>query len=280
MELRLTTLSENTASPMPRGLLGEWGLSVLVEKDDLKVLLDAGQNISTVNNGDILGMEWSKIDKIVLSHGHYDHTGGLWHVLCRMKKQVEIVAHPDAWKAKYAYVQETGYSPYIGIPYQKEALETLGAQFKLTAKPTWLSDNIVTSGVIPMITEYEATDAGLYFKEGGDLLPDLFQDDQALFIKTGLGLVVVLGCAHRGIINTLRHAQQVTGVEVINTVIGGTHLFRASDVQLERTVAELKTMGIQRLGVSHCTGMLAGARLAQEFGPIFFFNNTGTSIAL
>jgi len=280
VELRITTLSENTASAMPRGLLGEWGLSVLAEVDNLKVLLDTGQRVSAVNNGDILGVEWSNIDNIVLSHGHYDHTGGLRRVLSRMKKQVEVIAHPDAWAAKYAYFPDANYSAYIGIPFQREKLETLGAVFKLTNEPTWLSDNVVTSGEIPMTTEYEAIDPGLCLKEGGEFLPDPLKDDQALFIKTEQGLIVILGCAHRGVINTLRHAQKVTGMELIHTVIGGTHLFRASEVQFESTIAELRGFGVQRLGVSHCTGMLAGSRLAQEFGEDFFFNNTGTSITL
>jgi 7,8-dihydropterin-6-yl-methyl-4-(beta-D-ribofuranosyl)aminobenzene 5'-phosphate synthase len=278
MELRITTLSENTTLARPRGLLGEWGLSILVEVDDLKVLLDTGQSISTVHNADVLGIELSQIDKIVLSHGHYDHTGGLRKVLRRMRKEVEIMAHPDAWDAKYGYNPAENYSMYIGVPFQREELESLGAVFKLTDEPVWLSDNMVTSGEIPMTTDYETIDPGLYVKEGSEFRPDLLRDDQALFIKTQQGLVVILGCAHRGVINTLRHAQKVTGVEPIHAVVGGTHLFRASEVQLELTIAELKALGIQRLGVSHCTGMLAAARLAQEFGQDFFFNNTGTRI--
>ena len=279
MEVRITTVSENTAAAIPRGLLGEWGLSVLAEIDGLKVLLDTGQDISAVNNGDVLGIDW-QVDNIVLSHGHYDHTGGLRQVLWRMKKTVEIIAHPDVWDVKYAHMASVGYSAYIGIPFQKIELENLGAQFRLTSQPVWLSETVVTSGEIPMTTDYEAIDPGLCVKKGDDFPPDPLRDDQALFIKTEQGLIVILGCAHRGIINTLRHAQKVTGTESIHMVLGGTHLFRASEVQLELTIAELKAMGIQRLGVSHCTGMLAGARLAQEFGENFFFNNAGTSITL
>jgi len=278
MELRITTLSENTTVARPRGLLGEWGLSVLVEVDNLKVLLDTGQSISAVHNADVLGTELPQIDKIVLSHGHYDHTGGLRQVLSRRKKEVEIIAHPDVWAAKYGHNPVEKSSIYIGIPFQREELESLGAVFKLTDEPVWLSDNVVTSGEIPMTTDYETIDPGLYVKEGDELRPDPLRDDQALFIKTPEGLVVILGCAHRGVINTLRHAQKLMEVEPIHTVVGGTHLFRATEVQLELTIAELKALGIRRLGGSHCTGMPAAARLAQEFGQNFFFNNTGTRI--
>src|SRR4030043_74541 len=102
MELRITTLSENTASARRR-LLAEWGLSILVEVDNLEILLDTGQSISTVHNADALGIDLSQIDKIVLSHGHYDHTGGLWQVLGRMRKEIEVIAHPEVWASKYAY---------------------------------------------------------------------------------------------------------------------------------------------------------------------------------
>ena len=104
--------------------------------------------------------------------------------------------------------------------------------------------------------------------------------DLALVIDADFGLVVILGCAHRGIVNTLRHAQNLTGKELVYAAIGGTHLFRAPDEQLRHTIAELKGMGLQRLGVSHCTGFRASALLAQEFGDSFFLNNAGTRLTL
>jgi len=280
MEARATTLSENTAFVMPRGLLGEWGLSVLVERDDRKVLLDAGAGISATRNGGLLGINWDRIDAIVLSHGHYDHTGGLREVLTRIRKRVKVIAHPDVFDAKFIQMSQDQSPLYIGIPFQRAELESLGADFQLTSEPVWLSENVVTSGEIPMITDFETIDPGLCVRKNGEMIPDLLKDDQALFIKTSLGLVVVLGCAHRGTINTLRHARNVTGVETIHTVAGGTHLIRASEVQVEMTIATLKEFGVQRLGVSHCTGMPAAMRLAQEFGLGFFFNNSGSVIGV
>jgi len=278
VELRLTTLSENTALARPRGLFAEWGLSILLEVDNLKILLDTGQSISTIHNAVALEIDLSQIDKIVLSHGHYDHTGGLQQVLNRVRKEVEVIAHPDVWAAKYAHNPNEGSYSYIGIPFQREELESLGATFRLTRKPVWLTENIVTSGEIPMVTDYETIDPSLCMKEGDEFRPDPLGDDQALFIKTEQGLIVILGCAHRGVINTLRHAQKITGMEPIHTVVGGTHLIRASEVQMELTIAELKEIGVQRLGPCHCTGMGAATRLAQEFGEGFLFNNVGTHI--
>jgi len=276
----MTTISENTAFARPRGLLAEWGLSILVEADHQKILLDTGASVSAAHNGALLGLDWSRIDALVLSHGHYDHTGGMRQVLTKINRPVKVVAHPAVFDAKYSQIFKDELPGIIGIPFDRKELEKLGAVFQLTGEPVWLSKNVVTSGEIPMTTDYETIDPGLYCRQNGEMVPDPLPDDQALFVKTDQGLVVLLGCAHRGMINTLRHAQKVTGVGAIHTVIGGTHLIRASEVQMELTIAELKEMGVQRLGVSHCTGMHAAVRLANEFGQKFFFNNTGTTVTV
>ena len=106
--------------------------------------------------------------------------------------------------------------------------------------------------------------------------PDKLMDDQALIVKTEQGLAIILGCAHRGMINTLYHAQQLTGTDTIHTVIGGAHLINASEERLWQTIAALKDIGVQRLGLCHCTDLPAAGVLAQEFGEKFFFNKAGT----
>ena len=275
MPLRITTLSENTAG-FP-GVLAEWGLSVLVETGDLKILLDTCTSISVPHNAPILGVDLSAIDKIVLSHGHYDHTGGLKEVLAKTGA-VEIIAHPDIWAKKY--IRGGEWERYIGIPFPREELEALGATFTLRKDPVWISDDIVTTGEIPMTTEYEEIDPNLYVKEDDQWLPDPLLDDRALIVVTDEGLVVILGCAHRGAINTIRHAQQITGVEQIHTVIGGTHLIGASEERVLSTASALQELGVQRVGVSHCTGLPSSMLLAQQLGESFFFNNTGTSITV
>ena len=275
MPLRITTLSENTAG-FP-GVLAEWGLSVLVETGDLKILLDTCTSISVPHNAPILGVDLSAIDKIVLSHGHYDHTGGLKEVLAKTGA-VEIIAHPDIWAKKY--IRGGEWERYIGIPFPREELEALGATFTLRKDPVWISDDIVTTGEIPMTTEYEEIDPNLYVKEDDQWLPDPLLDDRALIVVTDVGLVVILGCAHRGAINTIRHAQQITGVEQIHTVIGGTHLIGASEERVLSTASAFQELGVQRVGVSHCTGLPSSMLLAQQLGGSFFFNNTGTSITV
>jgi len=202
----------------------------------------------------------------------------LRHVL-KMKGEVEIIAHPDIWDAKYVQRSQDAFQ-YIGIPFSGEQLESRGARFNLTREPVHITEHILTTGEIPMTSGYEDIDKNLFVKKDGALHPDPVADDLALIIDTDFGLVVIFGCGHHGIVNTLRHAQKLTGKEMIYAAIGGIHLFRASDEQIELTIAELKEMGIQKLGVSHCTGFKASSRLAQEFPGVFFQNNAGTRITL
>jgi 7,8-dihydropterin-6-yl-methyl-4-(beta-D-ribofuranosyl)aminobenzene 5'-phosphate synthase len=275
MTVRITTLSENTAQ---LGFLGEWGLSILVETESSRVLLDTGLSISAVYNADLMGIDLSTIDTIVLSHAHGDHTGGLRDVLRRVRKQVQVIAHPDIWIPKYVVYGEM--SRYAGIPYMKEDLESLGASFTLTAKPFKISDDIMTTGEIEMTTDYETIDDRLCVKKGNNMVPDLLADDLAIVVRTTEGLILITGCAHRGIINTVRHVQKLTRGEYIHTIIGGTHLMVASPERIEKTASALKYLGLQRLGVSHCTGFNASAALAKEFTEVFFLNNAGTQMTL
>jgi 7,8-dihydropterin-6-yl-methyl-4-(beta-D-ribofuranosyl)aminobenzene 5'-phosphate synthase len=272
MDIRITTLIENTAT---LGFIGEWGLSILVDVDGRRILLDTGPGISTVYNASLLGIDFNTIERIVLSHGHYDHTSGLKDILLRVTDGVDIISHPSIWEPKYA-VRENKVK-YIGVPFHKEELETLGARFNSTKDPFWITDNIVTSGEIPFATEYEETDQDLYISGEDGFIHDIFPDDLSLAIKTKIGLAIFLGCAHRGMINTIYHFQKITGDDRVYSVVGGTHLISASPERLAKTITDLKKTGIRKLGVSHCTGFDASARLAAEFKGMFFLNNAGSS---
>lgn len=276
MEINIITLTENTAT---FGYLAEWGQSLLVEADGIRILLDTGLSFTARHNAGVMGIDLSVIDCIVLSHGHVDHTGGLPGIL-KKKGSTEIIAHPDIWTPKYVRRDGESQVRSIGIPLSCEKLEALGARFNLSREPVHITDHILTTGEIPMITGYEKVGDNLFIKEDGKLKPDPLADDQALIIDTEFGMVVILGCGHRGMINTALYAQKLTGNKTVYAILGGTHLIRASQEQIEKTITDLKKLGIKKLGVSHCTGFSASVRLAQEFGDAFFLNNTGNQLKI
>lgn len=277
MGIVITTLVENTAGKS--SILGEWGQSLLIEAYGMAILMDTGAGKAISPNLEKLGIDVKKVDRIVLSHGHYDHTGGLIAVLQKINRPIEIVAHPDIFDDKYNHLSEAVNFP-IGIPFCRGDLEELGASFILFREPFYLRENILTTGEVPMLNSYEHIDPHLYVKRGDKFMPDQVLDDLSLIIKTDAGLVVLLGCAHRGVINILNQAMQLTGIDKIYAVIGGTHLANASQAQIAATISALKEMKVQKLAASHCTGLKTCAVLAQHFGDKFLFNNAGTKIVL
>ena len=272
MAIQLTTLCENTVSGP--GFTAEWGWSIYVQSDGLNILFDTGADIAAVKNADKLGIDLKASNAIILSHSHQDHTGGLREVLKRTDHP-EILAHPALWIPKYKKRKPDQPAEFNGIPYRMEEIEKQ-ADLKLSPEPVRLSDTVMTTGEVAFTTDFESVDAGFFVKDNGDLRPDDFPDDLALIIKTSEGLVIVLGCAHRGMINTIRHARKITGEERVRAVIGGTHLFPKKKPQVLKTIEALKEIGVGNIGVSHCTGIDAAMQFAEAFGDRFFFNNAGT----
>ena len=279
--LRLTTLTEN--SGIQGNFLAEWAWCILIETDQVNILLDTGKSISATYNADTLGIDLNKIDKIVLSHSHYDHTGGLRDMLRRIgKDEIEVIAHPHIWADRYNR-REGKPDKFMGTPFPRPELENFGAVFNISTRPVRITDTIMTSGEVPMVTDFEkvsSTKIKRIIKQDNGEITDEILDDLAVFINTKQGLVVVTGCAHRGIINTLYHAQRTTGVERIYAVFGGAHLNESSEERIWQTIKVLKEMDIQKLGLCHCTGLPAISMMAHEFGDRFIFNNAGTVIDL
>lgn len=277
-ELRLTTLCENTVAH--GGVRAEWGLSIIIEAGSRRILFDTGPGRTTVQNADSMGIDLASVDTVILSHSHADHTGGLLEVLSRIDGECSVIAHPDVWKPKYARHRKSKKYRFCGIPYQRQQVESHGAKFTLSTEPVWITDDIATSGEEPMTTDFESVAEGFFLREGAEYEPDTLKDDLSVCIRTDLGLVVVFGCAHRGMINIIRHCQNLLGTDDVYMVVGGTHLFPASGEQLDRTVQALEEIQPAWIGVSHCTGFAPSAKLAAVFQDRFFLNNAGTVITL
>lgn len=276
-DLELTVLCENSVAG-PFGLIGEHGWALHIRAGSKNYLFDTGQGIGIMNNCLRLGIDPAELDALILSHGHYDHTSGLPAVL-EQTGEIRVFAHPDCFLSRTW--EKDGTYREIGIRYRKEYLESLGARFCFEEDFKELAPGLFFSGQVPRVTDFEPPDCCMKIRDGqGNLLQDPINDDASLILESKDGLVVVLGCAHAGLINILNHVKKNMPNRNIHTVIGGTHLGFAGEEQFGRTLAVLKEFGIKRLGAGHCTGLANSARLFHELGDGFFFTPVGTQIRL
>ena len=274
MKIKATIVSDNCVYHLP-GALAEHGLSIFLETDQGNYLLDTGQGKAVVNNALALGLDLATIKGIILSHHHWDHTGGLGPVL-DLKGAVDVYAHPDLFKESYSVTEKS--VRYIGVPFPRPLLEAKGARFNFSDRFRASAPGMWLTGEVPRRTAFEVGDNRQKRKSGGRFIKDDIRDDQSVVCETEEGLFIVLGCCHAGIINTLTYIEEKMGRQHICAVIGGTHLGPVSDDQRTKSVEALKTFDIERLGVSHCTGQNTASLLAAAFGPRFFFCNVGTVV--
>jgi 7,8-dihydropterin-6-yl-methyl-4-(beta-D-ribofuranosyl)aminobenzene 5'-phosphate synthase len=262
MSVSVTIVVENTAQR--DDLATEHGLSMYIESEGTHILFDTGQGQALEGNAETLGIDLSRTDVLILSHGHYDHTGGI-PTLMRVAPHVQVYAHPQVNVPRYA-IRE-GRARSIGIPAAAaDALEAIpDAHLHMVREPRMLTSSIGMTGPVPRITTYEDT-GGPFFLDSQGERPDPIDDDMALWIATDEGLVVCLGCAHSGVVNTLEHITRVTGEARIRAVIGGLHLMNAGRERMDSTIAALRRLAPQRLFPCHCTGESAVKALRRALG--------------
>jgi 7,8-dihydropterin-6-yl-methyl-4-(beta-D-ribofuranosyl)aminobenzene 5'-phosphate synthase len=279
MKMRITILCENTVGR--RIGLGEHGFSAFIETDQGNYLFDTGSGPSVVGNSLELNKDLRTIRKIFLSHGHYDHTGGLPEVL-KLRGKVDVHAHPHAFLDRIHVIKENEKETnrFVGLPYKKTFLESLGAHFILNTDFMEVEKGFFLTGEVPRKTSFEKPDPTLFTEIDGITHLDIFPDDQSLILDTEKGLILILGCAHSGLINIIHHVIHKTGREKFYAILGGTHLDFLTPKQLEETIEALKKMDIERMGAAHCTGMRAAFRLHQEFGERFFYDHVGSGLEI
>jgi len=273
MHCECTVLCENSVAGS-LGFIGEHGWAVHINTGERKILFDTGQGLGLIHNAKLLKVDLQDLDAIVISHGHYDHTSGLPDVLHQTGAK-DIYMHPYGFNNRYWVKDEECRE--IGIRYKKEYLESLGATFKPITELTEIFENIFLTGEVPRVSSFEKPDPFMKLKTAdGGWIQDELLDDQSLIIRSNNGLVIILGCAHAGLINILTHVKKNFPDEKLHAVFGGTHLGFADDSQFDATVQALREYNIQKIGASHCTGLTNCAKLYNEFGERFFFSSVGT----
>ncbi len=274
MELRLEILVEETARRT--GLLAEHGLSFYVEFGGKRFLFDTGQLFALQWNAERLNVDFSSLDFVALSHGHYDHTGGLEAVLKTRGNPLPVFAHPDVFRERFHRKPDGLHA--IGIPKSRQAYEALGAIFHLNSGWSELAPGIHLTGEISRKTAFESGEPDLVLQTENGLQPDPIHDDQALVLETSKGAVLLLGCGHSGFVNTLKAVQQRLHLDYFYRILGGFHLTAAPEERIRKTVEALGQFSFHTISPMHCTGFRARAALWRAFPEQFEDLHTGDLI--
>ncbi len=319
--VRLTMLVDNVPAPAgraTRALHAQWGLSCWIEAPPARVLLDCGASDAFLRNAGVLGVDAAAADAFVLSHGHYDHGGGL-AALMTAAPQARLVLHPAAPAPRYSLAR-TGKVEPIGLPERSlMALRAAPARSIWSVGPVVAAPGVWATGPVPRRHPLEAAEPSFYL-DPACTVHDEVVDDQSVWIETPRGLIVISGCAHAGIVNTVDHVRRVVaerigaaigrpahgrparrdapghdagppapgpamprdadGLPHVRAVLGGFHLLHARKDRLEATADYLESLGLELCAPCHCTGKRATDLLRERLPAAFSEVTTGAVFRL
>ncbi len=269
-------------------LLAEHGLSLLVKvqhgAEKHTILFDTGYNsMGVLHNMAKLAVDPNEMEAIVLSHGHMDHTGSLHPILQKISNPIPLVVHPDAFLYPRFVEEKDGSRRRFPRTLVREDLDRRNVELLESKTPTpILDETILVTGEVERTTEFEKGMPNALIERDGNLEPDPIKDDQALVMHLkDKGLVVVSGCSHAGIVNTVRYAKKLTGVAKVHAILGGFHLSGAFFEKIvDKTIDELKALSPVVVVPMHCTGRKAMEQFSREFPSSFVLNSVGSKITL
>ncbi|OQA34592.1 MAG: ribonuclease Z [Betaproteobacteria bacterium ADurb.Bin341] len=260
--LSITLVVDNEVAD---GLVAEHGFAAWIEAGEHRILFDTGQGSAFIPNCASLGIDLPRANALVLSHGHYDHTGGLPDFLARNHdaplyfatgfEVIRYSCHPEK-PPRDISIGEKVRNVLNELPEQRRiALDS----------PRYLYPGIGISGPIPRVTPFEDT-GGPFFLDPDQQQPDLINDDMSMWFETTEGLLILTGCCHSGLVNTVQYIRQFTGIERVHGIIGGLHLLQASEERLQKTLRFLDDCAPELMVPCHCTGDESIKRIVQAFG--------------
>lgn len=278
--MKITTLIENKGD-VAGVLESEHGLSMLIEFGGQRILFDTGKTGAFIRNADKLGVDLAAIDAVILSHAHYDHAGGICDLLNKYDKRFKIIIGSEFFTNgdKYHVEHDKGeiHYRYNGISFDENYLLRHKADI-VYIKPgmTEIAENIYVFSGFTEACAFEESNADLVVKQSNQYKVDCFSEEIALGIRLPQGLLLFIGCGHPGATNMVETVVNLTGERVFG-IIGGIHLVNADEARLEKSITEMKRLGVEYLGLAHCTGERAVKRIEEVFGQVVE-NRTGMVI--
>ncbi|KZL91433.1 MBL fold metallo-hydrolase [Clostridium magnum] len=276
MSLKITTLIENSQGDN-KELINEHGLSLYIEVDEVKILFDTGKSGDFIKNAERLKVDLSRLDYVILSHGHYDHSGGFEKLVGKIGSSFKLIVGEKFFNAKHKLLGKDRYK-YNGNPFEEEFIKLNSIPIKYINEDIFsINEDIMIFSNIERKNSFEKLNENFFVKQVDEYNIDTFLDEIVLAIKLNGYLFVVLGCSHVGLVNILETILKRTNMPIYG-IFGGTHLIEADELRLNSTINFLTDKQIRILGMSHCTGENAVKEFKEKFKGSFIHNNTGNII--
>lgn len=277
-ELRMALLVEN--SSCSEAVIPEHGLSVYIEYNGMKGLYDTGQSDRLISNAEEMHIDLKDLDWISLSHGHYDHTGGLKSILSFTETNIPVYAGKSAFKQKYAR-RDNGVIEEIGVPFKISEISELAQSVNEVGDIQEIYENVYLIGPAPLNEDYEGPSRYMLIKDTEDnYINDMMEDERTLVIRTSKGLVIITGCAHRGSVNITKDIIRRFPEENILMILGGFHLGKTDDDSVQKRIDAFKKLEIEAIGLCHCTGAKASKSFKEQLRQKCFIAPAGSEIII